>query len=169
MAAETDINYLPDYAPIKQSRLAQSLDIFQRAKQKLKDKETITITLDESEYRVKTRGDWLPSSFAEPDSEQELHNESDLLLVIKKPDFLGNSRWEFRHGKTYIRAAIEDNVWLEQFQNGRFPVKPGDALKVRVVFINKYDKNGKLVEAISKITKVYGVINRSSSETGNLF
>jgi len=169
LAEETDVNYLPDYAPIKQSRLAQSLDIFQRAKQKLKENETITITLDESEYRVKTRGEWMPSTFAEPDSEQELHNESDLLLVIKKPDFLGNSRWEFRHGKSYIRAAIEDDEWLSRFQQGQFPVKPGDALKVRVIFINKYDKNGKLIEAISKITKVYGVINRPSSETGDLF
>lgn len=169
LAEETDVNYLPDYAPIQHSRLAQSLDTFQRAKQKLKENETITVTLDKSEYRVKTKGDWMPSAFTEPDSDQELQNESDLLLVIKRPDFLGNSRWEFRHGKSTIKAAIEHNDWLESFQRGDFPVKPGDALKVRVIFINKYDSKGTLVESINKITKVYGVINRPNNKTGDLF
>lgn len=169
LAKRTDINYLPDYAPIKPSRLAQSLDGFQRAKRKLKNDESITITLSKDEYRIKSKGDWLPSEFAEPDVEQELHNESDLLLVIKKPDFLGHSRWEFRHGRGSLSATIDDEKWLEKFQNGQFPVKPGDALKVRVSFVHKYDKNGKLIEEINKIIKVYGVIHRPSAETESLF
>jgi len=169
LAENTDVNYLPDYAPIRNSQLAQSLDTFQRAKQKLKENETITVTLDKKEYRVKTRGEWLPSSFTEPDVGQELENASDLLLVIKKPDFLGSSKWEFRHGQNTIKAAIEDDSWLESFHLGEFPVKPGDALKVKVIFTSKYDNNGNLIESISKIIRVYGVINRQSSETGNLF
>lgn len=169
LAEQTDVNYLPDYAPIKNSQLAQSLDTFQRAKQKLKENETITITLDKKEYRVKTKGEWMPSSFVEPDIEQTFENESDLLLVIKKPDFLGNSKWEFRHGPNTIKAAIEDDKWLESFQRGDFPVKPGDALKVKVIFTNKYDNNGNLIEAINKIIEVYGVITRQGSGTGDLF
>ena len=42
---------------------------------------------------------------------------SEMILKIKKPDYLGDSKWEFRHRRETINARIIDNDWLAQFRN----------------------------------------------------
>ena len=35
-----------------------------------------------------------------------------MILAVKKPDYLGTSKWELRFGKRAIAAKIEDEGWL---------------------------------------------------------
>jgi hypothetical protein len=65
-------------------------------------------------------------------TEAVTESTSELVLLVKRPDYLGNSRWEFRLGDQAIEAKITDSAWLTRFQSGLVPLKPGDALVARV-------------------------------------
>ncbi len=57
---------------------------------------------------------------------------AEMILAVKKPDYLGTSKWDLRHGKRTIQAKIEDEDWLRRFQNRQEDVRPGDALRCNV-------------------------------------
>lgn len=162
LAAETDVRHVPDYPLLNPSRIAQPLDEFQRAKAKLKPGERLTITLDRQDYQVDIGSTWLPSEhMSEVKGDRLLSNTSDMLLVIKKPDFLGKSQWSFRHGRTNFSAPIVDEDWLADFHAGKHPLSPGDALLVRVRFDHIYSEKGDLLESEKKIVKVMDVIKNA--------
>ncbi|KPH06032.1 hypothetical protein AOG23_25100 [Rhizobium acidisoli] len=159
LAEETDVRHLPDYPAINPARLAQSLDEIQRTKEKFREGEALTITLDKTDYSVNLGRIWLPSEHLQDlESDQELSNTVDMVLVIRKPDLLGKSQWQFKHGKRSFSAPIIDKAWLEEFHRGQHPLSPGDALRVRMKHTAKYDERGKLLDATEEIIKVMAVI-----------
>lgn len=167
LAAETDVRHLPDYPPINPSRLAQPLDALQRTKAQFRDGEKLTITLEQHDYHVRLNEQWLPSEHLPPTPvEQELSNDMDMVMIIRKPDFLAKTQWQFRHGKSNLSAAMDDPDWLREFHHGKHPIKPGDALRVRVRFEYKYNANGDLIDQKATVIKVYNVIPASSPPDG---
>ncbi len=161
LAKQADFRHVPGYAPINPVRLAQSLDAVQRAKGKFLPGEGLTITLDKTQYVVNLQETWLPSErMGDLRTAQELSNTVDMVLVIRKPDMLGKSQWQFRHGKKNFSSAIKDQEWLDEFYRGHHPLSPGDALRVRVRHDHKYDEAGELIEKSETIIKVLGVIKK---------
>lgn len=159
LAKDTDTRHLPDYPPPNPSRLAQPLDRFQETKKKFDKSEGLTITLGQDEYTVHLDRTWLPSKEADQaGKEKELVNEQELFLIIGKPDFIGNAKWHFRHGKRSLGLKILDEDWLGDFRAGRYPIKPGDALRVRMRIEHHYDAQGNLESSIESIVKVFEVI-----------
>jgi hypothetical protein len=51
-----------------------------------------------------------------------------------------------------------DVDWLEDFHAGKHPLKPRDALRVRIRIAHTYDRRGDLLEADETIVKVFFVI-----------
>ncbi|MCA3594800.1 MAG: hypothetical protein ING72_12365 [Methylobacterium sp.] len=169
LAVETDAKHMPDYAPINLPRLAQSLDSIQRTKKKFKDGEALTITLADREYKVITTSDWLPSEHLPPvKMEQELSNDADMVLVVRRPDLLANAQWQFKHGKNSVSASISHEEWLREYHQRRHIIIPGDALKCRVRFLTKYDAKGILIDQKVEVIHVYGVIP-AAEPPGRLF
>ncbi|TPM14060.1 hypothetical protein [Mesorhizobium sp. B2-3-6] len=163
LAAETDARHLPDYPPINPARIAQPLDAIQRVKGQFKKTEKLTVTLDKSEYQVDITKQWLPSQhLPETPIAQELSNEADMLLIVRKLDLLGRSQWTFKHGKSSISASIDDPDWIREFHQGKHPITPGDALKVRMRFDYRYDAGGDLCDQKETIIKVYAVIHAAA-------
>lgn len=159
LARETDLKQLPDYPAPNPHRLAQPLDRFQEAKKRFSENESLTITLGEDEYSVQLDRTWLPSEGIEPDEgEKELISEQDQFLIIGKPDFFGETKWSFRHGKKKVSYEVTDQDWLSEFRSGAYPIKPGDALRVRIRVRHVYDKKGDLVESSEEVVKVFSVI-----------
>lgn len=66
-------------------------------------------------------------------TEAVTESTSELVLLVKRPDYLGNARWEFRLGEHPLDAKITDSAWLTRFQAGLVPLRPGDALVARVL------------------------------------
>ncbi|MCY4170815.1 MAG: hypothetical protein OXF08_04350 [Bacteroidetes bacterium] len=73
------------------------------------------------------------------------HSDTSMILIVKKPDYLGDSQWVFRHGRKAILAKIEDKNWLKDFQERRKHVRPGDALKCKVRIENSYGYNNEML------------------------
>jgi hypothetical protein len=159
LAIETDVRHLPDYAPISPTRLAQPLDEFQRIKRSFRKGEGLTITLGDDAYSVDLESDWIPSEHIEEAlGAQELSNDIDMVLTIRKPDMLGKSMWQFKHGKANLSAPITDELWLQEFHERKHPVSPGDALRVRARYEYSYDDKGNLIDQKVSIIKVYGKV-----------
>ena len=159
LAHETDARHLPDYPAPNPSRLAQPLDRFQETKMKFVEGEGLTVTLGSDEYEVHVDRTWVPSdTISEADGDNEIVSEQDQYLTIGKPDFFGKTMWTFKHGTKNVSYKIADEGWLEEFHTGVFPIKPGDALRVRIFTRNLYDSKGNLIENEEFIAKVYSVI-----------
>ncbi|MVO16090.1 hypothetical protein [Parasedimentitalea huanghaiensis] len=165
LAKETDLRRLPDYPPPNPVRLAQPLDRFQETKKRMRETEGITITLGKDEYKVDLNSTWLPSETVDQvEADKELENFQDIYLIIGKPDFIGKAKWHFRHGKRSLQLRVEDEEWLEEFRAGHYPLKPGDALRVRLRTTHKYDVKGDLIETDEAIAKVLAVIEDQNSQ-----
>jgi 8-oxo-dGTP pyrophosphatase MutT (NUDIX family) len=75
---------------------------------------------------------------------------------VKKPDYLGVSMWEFRHGEHPLAARIEDLDWLRRFQSRELDVRPGDSLKAGVRTDVRYGYQSEIVSVHHTILVVYG-------------
>lgn len=59
---------------------------------------------------------------------QTLENHSQMLLIVKKPAYVGSSQWEFIYDNRTLRARIDNESWLARFQNRELDIRPGDSL-----------------------------------------
>ena len=96
-------------------------------------------------------------------------NQNTFILKINKVDFMGNSKWEFRLGKSKITAHIEDEEWLKRYKTGKIVLVPGDSLKVLMEVKMQYGKGYDLICTLFKIIKVLDVIHTEEPIEENLF
>jgi|GEM_PF-798669 len=86
-------------------------------------------------------------------------NVFDAELIIKKPDILGDTAWEFLLGNKTIKAKIIDEEWISSFRENAFVIKPGCYISASVKVSYKKDFNGNLTgRGTYKVIKVYGDI-----------
>ena len=160
IAGETDIKHLPDYAPPSTAELAEATKEIDAAKAELSDGDRITYLTEENEA--------IDFDLAVSWSVEEL---SDLLvrettkfenmpmnMIVKRPDYLGVSKWEFRHGRKPISARIEHESWLADFQDRKIDIRPGDALKCLVTIEHAYGFDNELVSETYTVTTVEAVL-----------
>ena len=86
-----------------------------------------------------------------------------MIMVVKKPDFLGTSQWELRHGSRTVTAKIEDDKWLRRFQGRDVRLQPGDALDCLTRVVNSYGFDNELLQTKYFIQSVTGVIPKEDS------
>lgn len=96
---------------------------------------------------------------------EAITNVTTVILKVRKPDFLGETAWTFKHGNEQISAKIADVEWLRRYLSGEETIVPGDSLRVELESTCLYDKNGSLVNAKHKVVKVLGVVRRERVET----
>jgi len=85
---------------------------------------------------------------------EEIKSENIVFYKIKRPDFLGDSQWDFKHGNKSLKVKILHEEWLEDFKQGKVIVVPGDSLKVKIKQCFKYNKNGYLISEKTEIIEV---------------
>lgn len=159
LAAETDVKHFPDYVRPKPQDLIESLSTFQKSKDALMPGDRAKFVSSEGDVDFNLTIRWGPEELAELAVGQTIQMPpAPMILAVKKPDYLGESQWEFRHGKSSIKAKIEDTKWLAEFQNREHDVRPGDALKCIVVIENSYGFDNELIAQKYVITKVEEVL-----------
>ena len=160
IAQETDIKHLPDYAPPSLQELAAVTKEIDAVKSAL-------IEGDELKY-ISSEGESidfdLKISWEDAELEDMVVKETTkfenmrMNLIVKKPDYLGTSKWDFRHGKIVIPASIQDENWLKSFQARKFDIRPGDALKCTVTVEYSYGYDSELVKESYVVTSVNEIL-----------
>ena len=84
---------------------------------------------------------------------------NELILKVKKPDYLGDSMWEFRFGDKNIDVKLLDKEWLIKFQSREVAINPGDSVKAMITITHTYDSENNLVDTTYEINKILEVIS----------
>lgn len=92
-----------------------------------------------------------------------VENKINIILMVRKPDFLGKTKWEFKNNKKNISANIDDKEWLKKFQKGELDIRPGDALSVILYEKIFYSIDGEVVDEETTVIKVNEVIKVPAS------
>ncbi|HBM71396.1 MAG TPA: hypothetical protein DD436_01925 [Erythrobacter sp.] len=159
IAQDTDVRHLPDYTPPSPGALVEAVKGFQGVKDSLLpgDKArllsdegsipfdlTISLNVEDIEALAVARSIEVPPA--------------EMILPVKKPDYLGSSQWELRHGKRNIYARIEDEAWLRRFQSRQEDVRPGDALRSIVQIEYNYGFDNELISERFTVLEVLEVL-----------
>ena len=147
LAIESDVRHLPDYPPVNSRSLISAVTDLQEVKNHLVEGDKASVEVPgegEVEFNLSMRIP-LESLEALAVGNTETHTVNSMYLIVKKPDYLGESMWDFRHGNRSISAKIEDKDWLGSFQSRRVDVRPGDALDCAVRVITMYDHDNELL------------------------
>ena len=170
LAEETRVRWLPAYTRIQPRQLLESMrDISASLSHLTEEDNAKYIVPNEPEAKFNLTFNLAPESIEDLIAKETLSSESEMLLKVKKPDYLGESMWDFRHGTSTISASILDEEWLEKFQSRKVDVRPQDSIRVRVEISHIYDQNGDLVVTHYNILKVIGVIFAPDQAQPNMF
>jgi hypothetical protein len=170
IALETDVKHLPDYQPPTPKALLDAARDFQGVKNQLaaNDKASyIPRDGEPLEFDLTTRWN-IEDIEALAVKEKVEFPIAPMIMAVKKPDYLGDSKWDLRHGKKAISAKIEDFSWLQRFQNRKVDVRPGDALRCEVRIEHLYGHDNELMTERYTIVRVVEVLVDTYGQT-NLF
>ncbi len=164
LAESTDVATFPHYAVVPARKLLGDLTQLGQAVANLLPSDRVTVISGGSEVPVNVEFR-LTDEMAEELLTSEVHQtETVLTLMVKKPDYLGDSMWELRYGDRTIPAKILDEAWLKEFQAGRVDLKPRDSIKALIRARVKIGADGGQVGEHFSVVKVIGVREYRSIE-----
>jgi hypothetical protein len=167
LAATSDLRQLGDYAPIHEAKLITALDSLQNAKRLLGPKDRLMLEAPgHAPYKVDLTKTWDPSDVIPlPITTTERHSEGEIILTIRKPDMVGESKWQFTRGKVPIFAKISDEQWLTRFHSRKvIGLHSGDAMRCKVRFTYIFDDKGTMIEEQIEVTKIIEILKGSGDE-----
>ena len=167
IAAETDVRHIPDYTPVGPSALIDAVRDFEGVKDHLVVGDKASLIMpdgEEIDFNLSMRLD-VDDIEDLAIKETQVHSVPLMVLIVRKPDYLGSSMWDLRHGKSSISAKIEHEEWLRSFQNRRVDVRPGDALKCAVRIEMMYGHDNELINEKYYIEKVQEVLENQYEQS----
>lgn len=159
IAADTDVRHLPDYTAPSPGALVKAVQDFQSVKDRLLPGDRATMLTDEGDIEfnlsIKLNVDDIEALAV---AQTIINPPAEMILPVKRPDYLGDSKWELRHGKRNISAKIEHQHWLRLFQNRQIDVRPGDALRCIVQVETLYGFDNELLNERYTVIEVKEVL-----------
>ncbi|MFN8277302.1 MAG: hypothetical protein U0T84_07455 [Chitinophagales bacterium] len=168
LAQQTDVNKFPAYSPVKISDLISNIDKINKSLQSLSDKDTAKFIAKDGTATFNAEFNFSPEDIEDLLTRDKIENTTEMILKVKKPDYLGNSKWEFKHDNRTIDAKITDEVWVKRFQQRLEDVRPGDSIKGKVKILVKYGYDSTVIGTNYEVISVLGVI-RDESITIEIF
>ncbi len=135
IAEETQVKKLPFYTQPSIKGLMESTSKISSALSQLNQNDHASYITDSSETSFNMKLSLAPENIEQLLTVRTISTPQEMILKIKRPDYLGEAQWEFRHGKQTINAKIADKNWLSDFQNRLVDARPGDCL-VAIVEVN---------------------------------
>lgn len=168
LARETDVLRIPSYASIRTSRLLYSCQRMITTVSLLPEDETVSYIAESEEIVMNRQFSISSVQIDDIVTSRTIQNTTDMILEVKKPDYLGLSMWDLRHDNHPIRAKIADQEWLRGFQARETEVRPGDALRARVQVTVHYDEQNRVVDEHHEILQVLEVLHPAQARQGDL-
>ena len=170
LAEQTDVRHMPDYTPINPSSLITSIRDFDGVKDHLVEGDRASFIVPDAEdfdFNLSTRVD-LEEIEELAIRETQIHSVPSMVLIVRKPDYLGTSMWDLRHGRRSISAKIEHQGWLKSFQQRRVDVRPGDAIKCQVRIELKYGYDNELIAEKYYVERINEVLENQYEQSSLL-
>ncbi len=163
LARETEVLLLPCYTPVQKPALLETLADLSRASQSISEGDSVAYETLSGNATFNASFQFSAESVASLLTRESLTSNSVMILQVKKPDYLGDSKWEFRHGTRNFTAKITDEAWVRKFQSRQIDIRPGDALKVEAEAVVAYGHRGEVVGQTTTVLKVFEVVGAEVS------
>lgn len=158
LAQQTDIKQIPAYAIIDTPSLLADIAAVNEALLPLQNNDVATFESSEGRSRYNPRLVVSDDVIREIVTRETLPSLGEKILKVKKPDYLGASKWGFRYGSHTIEAKITDVAWLARFQSNQEHVNPGDSLRVQLFEEVSYGYDNEVVHTEYEVRQVVEVI-----------
>jgi len=163
IATEAGVRKVGIYTSVTSRELIDRVVGIQESLKYLRSGDKAYFEYDGNKIEVKQREYLSESNLVGIVTRESLSSSSIMFLRVRKPDYLGDTKWIFKHGKTEVKAIITDKDFLNDFHDRKIKVQPGDSIKCEVKVVSKYDFNSDLISAEYEITKVIEVIPPENS------
>ncbi|MBI5598429.1 MAG: hypothetical protein HY890_01675 [Deltaproteobacteria bacterium] len=168
LAKETDVKNIPDYQPVSGEKLLQNIKTITQSASILNPEDKLIYRTGEDATSFNLSFRYAPETVEALLTRESIESQQMMILKVRKPDYLGDSRWDFRHGDRSLPAKITDTLWLQGFQNREEDVRPGDSIKAEVKITTKYGDDLDVISVGYEILKVLEVIKYTPLEQGKL-
>lgn len=159
LAQQTDIKRIPSYGVPSAADVLASTDDLSKALSKLSPNDKAQFISDEGSADFDLRLDWGGLELVSLSVRETITLPlSQMILAVRRPDYLGDAQWEFRLGKKTVRAKITDGPWLRKFQTREIDVRPGDALRCNVRHEMQYGYDNELISESFSIEEIVEVL-----------
>jgi hypothetical protein len=158
LAEATQVRALPIYLPPSPETIAREVERLSEATTHLRDADRVHYVTDEATSSLDRASAPPPGQFEQLLTREELVSTVRMIKQVKKPDYLGQSRWEFYHDGRIIEARIEDDDWLGRFQRREVLLRPGDALRAEVRVSTRYGYDNRGLSSSYTVERVLDVI-----------
>lgn len=161
LAAETDIKNTPIYiAPTPRNLLSGILNVYSSI-ETLSPEEKVIYSSQYGEVKINRFFNISEQVVEELITKETMKSTTEMILRIKKPDYLGYSMWDVSYNNKIIQVKIMDFEWLHKFQNRKIDIQPGDSILANVETINYYGYDYSLINEHHTVIKVLDVIKNN--------
>ncbi|MGJ3521657.1 hypothetical protein ACR4XJ_01350 [Nitratidesulfovibrio sp. D1] len=165
LAEQTNVLRMPAYRMVQPLDLAGSIVGLGKSLEGLKTGESIEFYSGDGSARIE-KDNMLSQDYVEELlTEKTIVNTVDRILTVKKPDFLGDSRWVFKFSGTLYEANVDDVEWLSRFRSGSIDIRPQDSLHVTVKESFRYGSGGVLISQKNTILYVRDIVRAKREMT----
>lgn len=168
LAEESDIKLIPAYAQMETATLLSDINSVNNALDCLSQNDLATFTSPQGSSTYNPNLTVSPGIVQELITRETIPTEGVRILKVKKPDYLGNSKWGFKYGQHMIEAKVLDNDWVMKFQNNHHSLNPGDSLKVILREEVAYGYDNEIVYAEYEVLEVLEVIRGARGVQGTI-
>jgi hypothetical protein len=160
-AAEAGLTLISLNAPVPAPRVAEDLRLFSEATTPLLPEDSAQFVTPEGGVPINTSFRLTSDQIERILTHETTTSHEEMVLMVKKPDFLGDSMWDFRHEGKRIPARVLDTNWLDSFRRGAVALRSGDALRAWVEIQTNIGTDQEVLGTHYRVLRVLEVIART--------
>ncbi|MES9903672.1 MAG: hypothetical protein ABW168_13485 [Sedimenticola sp.] len=168
-AERTELNRIPAYSPPPTNIILADVTSMKKALDNLKERDQALYLTDETERNFNHSFSVSEETVREILTLRTITSEAEAILQVKKPDYLGKSKWVFRYQGRQIEASVIHSEWLREFQAQSQKVLPGDSLRAILKAEISYGYEGEIVHEVFTVTNVREAISMGGVSQGHFW
>ncbi len=157
-AKKTDVKQFPNYTPMNMRKLVDNINKINTALEPLSksDKATFKSSVGEASFNLELN--ITPEELEDLVTKEKIESDGIMILKVKRPDYLGHAMWDFKYNGRLIPAKILQESWLNDFQERKIDIRPGDSLRAKVKTTVKYGYDYEVIGNHYEILEVVEVL-----------
>ena len=158
LAQETDVKQLPAYTEPDTESLLIDINSIRNALQNLEADDYARYESEEGVSKFNKQMEISAEIIRDVMTREKLISESEKILKVKKPDYLGFSMWLFKYQGRSIDVKILDDEWLKAFHLKKVSVLPGDSIRALVKEEVLYGYNNEVIHTNYEALRVVDIL-----------
>lgn len=158
LAVETDIKQIPAYTEPDTESLLIDINSIRESLANLEKDDDVSLHSEEGISKFNKKMEISKEIIRECLTNEKIVSEGERIFKVKKPDYLGTSKWDFKYQNKSIDAKILDKNWLRAFQSKDVAVLPGDSIRAIVKEEASYGHNNEIISIHYEILTVIEVL-----------